>query len=152
MTIDHFRQLLTYEWWAIEQVHNALTHLPEIPERAGEIFMHILRAHEIWYLRVTGQPVHLPLHPEPFEPRRSEVTQRRIQQNWEEFFSHLSEEDLSRPIAYQNSKGQSFENPMRDILQHLFLHSAYHRGQIALLLRMSKHHPPATDYILYVRS
>jgi len=36
---------------------------------------------------------------------------------------------------------------VQDILTHVLLHSAYHRGQIASQVRSSGEQPPYTDFI-----
>ena len=38
-----------------------------------------------------------------------------------------------------------------EILMHVAFHSAYHRGQIALLLRQAKNNALNTDYITFTR-
>lgn len=60
--------------------------------------------------------------------------------------------DLERPISYTNTRGQAFVTPLRQILVHLTLHGAYHRGQIAQSLRASGDEPVGTDFIQYVRA
>jgi uncharacterized damage-inducible protein DinB len=37
-----------------------------------------------------------------------------------------------------------------DLIHHLLNHSTYHRGQVALLLRLLGQTPPATDYRLFL--
>ena len=53
--------------------------------------------------------------------------------------------------SYTNSKGELWENRVLDVLSHVLLHSAYHRGQIALEIRRSGSAPAYTDYIHAVR-
>ena len=51
-----------------------------------------------------------------------------------------------------NSKGQSWTSRVEDVLTHVLLHGAYHRGQIASALREAGLTPPYTDYIHATRS
>jgi uncharacterized damage-inducible protein DinB len=63
----------------------------------------------------------------------------------------LSASDLDRVIHYANSAGKEFDTRLEDILLHVALHGAYHRGQVALVLRDAGAEPGPTDYIAFVR-
>ena len=58
---------------------------------------------------------------------------------------------LDDKVEYRNSKGESWSSSVEDILAHVLLHSAYHRGQIALQMRSSGIAPAYTDFIHAVR-
>ena len=57
----------------------------------------------------------------------------------------------AREVDYVNSAGQAFRSTVGDMLRHVAQHGAYHRGQIALLLRDDGLVPEPTDYIAFVR-
>ena len=48
--------------------------------------------------------------------------------------SRLSEADLDGMVVYRNTKGEEFASTLVDILTHVVIHGAYHRGQIARVL------------------
>ena len=58
-----------------------------------------------------------------------------------------SPERLTEEIAYTNSKGEPWTSTVEEILTHVVIHSAYHRGQIASDVRASGGVPAYTDYI-----
>jgi uncharacterized damage-inducible protein DinB len=58
---------------------------------------------------------------------------------------------LSQSVSYTNSKGEAWSSTVQEILTHLVIHSAYHRGQIASDLRAAGQEPAYTDYIHAVR-
>jgi uncharacterized damage-inducible protein DinB len=58
----------------------------------------------------------------------------------------------TRPITYTNTHGQTFTQPLQDLLFHILNHSTYHRGQLAQLLRQQGFTPPATDFVYFNRS
>ena len=58
---------------------------------------------------------------------------------------------LSRSLAYKNSKGESFTSQKQDVLLHVVMHSAYHRGQIAADMRAAGFTPAYTDFVHAVR-
>jgi uncharacterized damage-inducible protein DinB len=70
---------------------------------------------------------------------------------WREFLGQLSLERLSEKVTYNNSKGEPWSSTVEDILTHVLLHSAYHRGQIASQVRAGGEQPAYTDFIHAVR-
>jgi len=63
----------------------------------------------------------------------------------------MDEIALSGGVTYRNSIGDEYTNSPADILIHVALHGAYHRGQIAAAVRAGGDTPATTDYIAYVR-
>ena len=62
------------------------------------------------------------------------------------------ESGLSSTVRYRNSKGDEYTNSVLDILTHVVIHGAYHRGQVARVIGRAGGQTPNTDYIAYVRS
>ena len=48
---------------------------------------------------------------------------------------------------YKNSKGEAWTSSVLDVLTHVVMHSAYHRGQIASVMRAGGGTPAYTDFI-----
>ncbi len=63
----------------------------------------------------------------------------------------MTEEGLESIATYKNSKGVLYETSYRDILTQVLMHSAYHRGQVAMAVRKEGGEPAYTDYIGFVR-
>jgi uncharacterized damage-inducible protein DinB len=72
-------------------------------------------------------------------------------ERWIKFLSTYKLESLEEVIRYQNTKGDTYENRLQQIITHVINHSMHHRGQIALLLREKGVAPPDNDYIIYKR-
>jgi len=70
---------------------------------------------------------------------------------WREYLSGLAAGDLDEKVEYRNSKGELWSSRVQDVLLHVLLHSAYHRGQIALEMRAAGVEPAYTDFIHAVR-
>ena len=67
------------------------------------------------------------------------------------YLAKLSDDELAQRIEYNSLDAGRFGNRIEDILTQLFTHSAYHRGQIASLVRAAGGEPAATDYIYWCR-
>ena len=70
---------------------------------------------------------------------------------WRDFLTKLGPGELDRTIEYRNTKGESWSNRIEDVLMHVIMHSAYHRGQIAMEMRGAGAVPAYTDFIHAVR-
>jgi uncharacterized damage-inducible protein DinB len=70
---------------------------------------------------------------------------------WSDYLARLTEAGLGETASYKNTKGESWSSTTRDILLHVTMHSAYHRGQIAADMRAAGFTPAYTDFILAVR-
>ena len=79
---------------------------------------------------------------------------KRTDQRWINYVKNLPKTtNFEQVIHYQSTSGRSFTTPLKDILVHMSHHSFYHRGQLALLLRLHGKTPlPPTDVIYSTRS
>jgi uncharacterized damage-inducible protein DinB len=80
-----------------------------------------------------------------------EVEAVALKKLWFEYLDLVTAGDISLPISYKNSKGETWTSTIVDVLTHVVLHSAYHRGQIASHMRSSGQTPAYTDFIHAVR-
>jgi hypothetical protein len=70
---------------------------------------------------------------------------------WDAYLAKLTPDILTSTITYRNTKGDLWTNTVADILIHVPMHSAHHRGQIIADLRMHGYEPPYIDFIEAVR-
>ena len=68
------------------------------------------------------------------------------------YVTGLSDDGLSAAIRYRNTKGDEFVNSAIDILTHVVVHGAYHRGQIAKAIGRLGIPVENTDFITFARS
>ncbi|WP_234736828.1 DinB family protein [Tellurirhabdus bombi] len=146
---DHLLRLLDYERWANQAVLEALETVESPPPRAIKLMGHILSAQQVWISRIVGET--------PFAAIWEDVPLVWLHQTAEKNYLRLRElveaqEDVHQPISYANSAGQSFVNPLSDILTHLSHHAAYHRAQVVQLIRPQLVESPKTDFIFWARA
>jgi len=70
---------------------------------------------------------------------------------WSDYLRQMDEAGIDQKVPYKNSKGESFDSRVEDVLTHVAMHGTYHRGQIAADLRAAGAAPPYTDFIHAVR-
>ncbi|MDQ6634855.1 MAG: DinB family protein [Gemmatimonadota bacterium] len=139
--------------WADAKARDALRAMPASTaeaKRATELYAHVAAAEHVWLARLMGRPQEYPVWPELDLDAGAELAARTASE-LRQFVASLCPEDLAREVDYANSAGRRFRDRVEDILMHVAMHGAYHRGQIALLTRQGGGEPASTDYIAFVR-
>lgn len=155
---SYFTGLFRYNDWATRQVVDAL-HQAEADVLKGDalaharrLLSHLVRAQEVWLGRIQETDAASLSIWEETDVQTAAERSEASTKAWLDFLSGRTADDFASDVRYQNSKGQSFTNTLREVAAHVINHSTHHRAQIALLLRQAGLTPPATDYIVYARS
>jgi uncharacterized damage-inducible protein DinB len=134
--------MFTYDLWANREEIAHLRAMVSPPPRALAILAHIIATEWLWLSRIRGEASPLAVWPtltlDECESYLEKITWRDV--------------DAEKLVTYVNSRGEIFTNSAGDIAAHAMMHGAYHRGQIALIVRDAGETPAYTDYIHYVRS
>jgi uncharacterized damage-inducible protein DinB len=145
------RRSFEHTVWGHRRVLEALRGPPTPPARAVRLLAHLLAAEDVWLRRLRGEDATVtPIWPD----WNLEACAERLTANAEAyhtFLESLTDARLREVVTYPNSAGKVFHTPVGDILHHVFSHGAYHRGQVALLLRQAGLEPVNTDFITFVR-
>ena len=147
--MEYLQRLIDHLGWADQRVFEAVRGTAADPA-AVELLSHILAAEHVWHARLIGRPTMMPVWP----ILSLDECQRIAAENLavlRTFVADLDPAAARVDVTYTNSAGQGFTTPVEDILLHVCLHGAYHRGQIASILRRGGTTPAATDYIAFIR-
>jgi uncharacterized damage-inducible protein DinB len=144
------RRQFTYDAWANQEVLNTLREAGGEDTRSLQLMSHILAAERVWLERLKQVPQTVPVWPKP-DLAQCEVEAVALKKLWFEYLDLVTAGDISLPLWYKNSKGETWTSTIVDVLTHVVLHSAYHRGQIASHMRSSGQTPAYTDFIHAVR-
>jgi uncharacterized damage-inducible protein DinB len=147
---SHLLRQFAYDDWANREVISGLLALPQPPQKAVRLMAHLVAAELVWLARLRGE-VDPAVWPE-WDITSVEAKQREIALKLAEYLRSRMPEDLAREVEYKNTKGERWKNSIADILNHVAMHSAYHRGQIAMAMRDAGFTPAYTDYIQAVRT
>jgi uncharacterized damage-inducible protein DinB len=148
--IEQLHRLFAYDDWANRAVLGSLREAGTVPPRSLKLMSHILSAERLWLERLAQQKPSLPVWPD-FTLQQCETEAAELPALWKDYLDATSEADLSRPVGYRNSKGEEWTSRKDDVLLHVIMHSAYHRGQIATDVRAAGFTPAYTDFIHAVR-
>jgi uncharacterized damage-inducible protein DinB len=164
MMREHFRTLARYNRWANARLYAAAGSLSEEEYRAdrGVFFRsvhgtlnHLLVVDRLWLARITGErnpdaPVRLDaiLH----EERDALAAARaREDERIEAVVDGLDETRLAAPLRYRTTLGWEHEQPVAEVLAHMFNHQTHHRGQAHAVLTGLGREAPPMDLVLYLR-
>ena len=145
---DYLRRQFSYNQWANREVLTQMR-AQGADSRSLQLMGHILAAERLWLERMKQQPQSLPVWPKT-GLEQCETQAEEMARLWNGYLDQLKD-DFSETISYKNTKGDLWSNTILDILSHVILHSAYHRGQIASHMREAGQMPAFTDFIHGVR-
>lgn len=150
--IDALRRPFAYDAWANRQALGACQAAGEaLPDSARRRLAHVAAAHRLWQARLRGEAAPVPVWPD-WSLDEIAAGFETAAAGWASLLDALTPARLGAPIAYVNSKGEAFESRVEDVLAHVLLHAAYHRGQVAADLRAAGAEPAYTDFIHAART
>lgn len=148
--IEHHRRSMRYDAWANRESLAALRSAGPLP-RSLRWLAHIIGAERLWICRLKSESHVMAVWPE-LTLDQCEAWLTEIPDLWREFMDGLDVARLAAVVTYTNSKGEPWTNSVGDILTHVVIHSAHHRGQIAHDVRAAGRTPAYTDFIHAVRT
>ena len=138
------KRLFDYDYWANREEVRHLRALRNPPERAIKILAHIIGTEWLFLGRLRRNPKPAIVWPDlTLDAIAAQIEQ--LAREWPKEFGRID------AVEYVNSKGEKWSSRADDILSHVLFHGAYHRGQIATLVRQGGETPAYTDYIHCVR-
>ena len=152
--------LYEYDRWANARMLDAVSRLTAEQFTADfsssfrsvrDTLTHLLSAEWIWLRRWKGTSPTAMLSPADFP----DVTALRakwaeVEKEQTDLIEQLTDESLASRIAYTNTKGERWEYPLGQLMQHVVNHSSYHRGQITSFLRQLGAEAVATDFLVFM--
>lgn len=166
--LDLLQDLYRHQHWADAQVWSAVHHFPAAHEDADlrARLMHLHGVQQLWLARWEaslgrvheGEPPHGARSPQLL-PRTEDFPDwetlrhfaHRCHEGLDAFLTELRGRDLPREVVYKSLHGEPFTGLLGDLMLHLPMHSAHHRGQIALSLHRLGIAPPDLDLVTWQR-
>lgn len=141
-------RLFDFDRWANGESLRSLEVMTDPPERAVAVIAHIAATQRVWLDRALSVKQSVAVWP-GWSLAETTKQYSAVHGEWTGF---IATHDLSREVAYTNTKGQQFRNSLSDVALHVALHGVHHRGQIAILVRQQGGEPAYTDFIQAVRT
>lgn len=159
--IQEIRELYAYNRWANQRTFDAAAKLS--PEALGKdlgssfpsvlaTLAHMAGAEWVWLERWLGSSPGG--GPSDWDVSTLEAVRRHCQQvesDRERFLNGLDDRSIEKPLTYKTFAGETFTQPLSQMLRHVVNHATYHRGQVTTLLRQLGGQPVSTDLIRFYR-
>jgi uncharacterized damage-inducible protein DinB len=147
MDADYLRRLFTYDDWANAGHLDGMAVAPS--DGALKAMAHLLSAREIWLLRIQGKPIPAGLKFfRELDHTGCLALHARVCADWRAWLKTLTDAMLDETVSFEDSLGKPYTLQRRVMLTHVLLHSAHHRGQVAMSQRQSGQAP--ADFDLYL--
>jgi uncharacterized damage-inducible protein DinB len=147
---SHISRLFEHVWWADDLCGRSLAAMDDPPEDLVDLYAHVVGAEMIWMDRIEGVPPTSDVWPD-VDLAGARALADTSRDRYRDFLQRMEPGTLDENVVYINSAGDQFESLVEDILLHVALHGAYHRGQIARGVRSNGGEPAPTDYIGFMR-
>ena len=147
---EHFLRMFAYDAWANRQCLSAMQAAKHVSEATVGRLAHILSAEKLWLERLRRERPSMPVWPAA-SIQECLALAEEMAALWRNYLTLLEASAFSEKIEYRNSKGEAWESRVDDVLTHVLMHSAYHRGQVAVAMRAAGLEPAYTDFIHAVR-
>jgi len=160
VSADALRQHIDFTRWASLRLLNAAAGLT--PEELSHDFhtadrsvlgtlAHVYAADRIWFARLTGGPA-----PDFAADAVRDVSALQngwtaLLERWKAWAADLTDEQALAQIAYSDTKGRPWKQPLWQLILHVVNHGTQHRGQVSGFLRSLGHTPPPTDLVYFYR-
>jgi len=158
--VDRHRRHFEHEKTTNERVLMSIRSVPEGSRNKPEFhyacdrFAHLLLTRLEWLRRIRAggaQASMSALFPEGVEPGDLAVLREKVEREWERYLVDLSPTELDRHAEYKSTDGSHWLTPVADILDHVYTHGFYHRGQIASAVGACGGDRAVQDLIVFVR-
>jgi len=160
--LPNIRRWFAYARWANDHMLEACDTLPEgaLTRADGSSFgsiagtlEHLYGADWIWLERFHGvSPTSFPAKDTLHTVADVRAAYAALYERREAWLAALPAEQLTKPLAYRNLKGEAFSLPLGEVLYHVANHATYHRGQVMQAVRQAGGTVTSTDYFLWLRT
>jgi uncharacterized damage-inducible protein DinB len=147
--LESIKRLFAYDAWANARILDSLKGAQSPTSLAP--LAHLLVSEKIWLMRLRGEDTSAVNKSPELSHAECASLADEMRAGYASYLDSMGEDDLGSPLTYRNFRGAEFRTPVGEILTHVAMHGAYHRGQVAKALRAEGHAPADTDYITFVR-
>jgi uncharacterized damage-inducible protein DinB len=152
-----FLRMFAYDHWANRECVGSIRKAAEtslsapVQQELVKRIAHILSAEKLWLERIQQERQSMPVWPDSTIEQCVALADK-MASAWKVYLANISKEELDKNFEYRNTRGEAWSSRVEDVLMHVIMHSAYHRGQIATQMRRAGVEPALTDFIHAVRS
>ena len=161
LSVEDLRDHVSYSAWASRRLVHAASELSEAEllrdfqtsdRSVLGTLVHTFAADRLWLARLQKSPrlqysseadYHLPVLQNEWPA---------IYRQWDDLLKGWSDDEAVTNLDYQDMRGNSWKQPIWQLVLHVVNHATHHRGQVSGFLRTMGRVPPVLDLVAYYRS
>jgi len=154
------RDHLAYSAWASQRLVHAATELTESEllrdfqtsdHTVLGTLVHTFAADRVWLARLQKLPNPPYSTPADYSLNVLQVEWPRVQHGWGDLLKRTTDEEACTALIYQDLRGNTWKQPVWQLILHVVNHATHHRGQVSGFLRAMGRIPPPLDLVAYYR-
>lgn len=150
--LDYIQRMLAYDTWANQRMLGSVRSVSSPSARLLGLVAHLFSSKRMWLGRIeVTDDAAISTWPE-LTYEESAALEARMRAAWLTYIGSLTEDDLRREVHYTIKDVGPGLQTIGDVILHKFLHAAYHRGQIAQLVREEGGAPASTDFVVWAKA
>jgi uncharacterized damage-inducible protein DinB len=149
---QEMRRLFRYQEWAYAHLQSALQRAQaQMPQAALTHWCRLLSHNRRWLQLLRDEDEECRVAAACQTLQDSARLLQILADGWTQLLSEITDSELTRIITYHSSQGLPQADRLDDVLQHVLLHSAHHRGEVACLACIAADTATALDFIAFAR-
>jgi len=160
LSIAELREHMAYSAWASARLVQAASTLTEA-ERERDFqtadrsvlgtLVHTFAADRVWLARMQKLPN--PPYSTPEDYRMEVLVEQwpALYRQWDKWLASQDDAGVAADLTYRDMKGNTWTNPIWNLVMHIVNHATHHRGQVSGFLRAMGQTPPVLDLVAYYR-
>jgi len=160
LTAADLRDHLAYSAWASRRLVHAASELSEAEllrdfqtsdHTVLGTLVHTFAADRVWLARLRHRPTPPYSTPADYAFTVLEHEWPQVQRGWDDLLEALTDQQVCEPLTYQDLRGNTWTQPVWQLILHVVNHATHHRGQVSGFLRAMGRTPPVLDLVAYYR-
>ncbi|MEZ5991358.1 MAG: DinB family protein [Planctomycetota bacterium] len=146
--VEYFQRAFAYDDWANAGHLQGLAKNDSPAPEALRAMAHLLSARAIWLRRITGQPTEGMKFFPALDLAGCNDLHKQVVSDWQTWLAQATPGQLTERVTFHDTHGTPYTLDRATMLTHVMLHSAHHRGQVAMAQRQAGNAP--TDLDMYL--
>ncbi len=159
LSIEELRDHFAYSAWASQRLVRAASELTETElirdfQTADHsvlgTLVHTFAADRVWLTRLRKAPQQFST-PADYHLAVLQNEWPEVYRQWDQCLAEMTDDSVRTDLTYQDLRGNTWSQPVCQLVLHVVNHATHHRGQVAGFLRTMGRTPPALDLVAFYR-
>jgi uncharacterized damage-inducible protein DinB len=161
LSVEDLRDHVGYSAWASQRLVHAASELSEAEllrdfqtsdRNVLGTLVHTFAADRLWLTRLQRSPRPQYSSEADYHLTVLQSEWPEVYRQWDQLLKDLSDDEARADLTYQDMRGNTWTQPIWQLVLHVVNHATHHRGQAAGFLRTMGRVPPVLDLVAYYRS